>query len=80
MRASFASSKTPCDLVSVQVKSVSGKPAFRTIFAASGSTKKLYSAAGVMFPSPPPMRYRCPTLDANDGLRCTAVARFVSGA
>ena len=51
IRASLASSKTPCDSVSVQVKRVNRKPALRTILAASGSTKKLYSAAGVMFPS-----------------------------
>ncbi len=72
--------KTPCVRVSDQVKSVSGNPALTTIFAASGSTKKLYSAAGVMFPTPPPIRYSARTLPAIEGSRETAVARFVSGA
>jgi purine nucleosidase len=38
IRASWSSSKTPCVRVSDHVKSVSGNPAFATIFAASGST------------------------------------------
>ena len=44
-------------------------PEFNTIFTASGSTKKLNSATGVVFPkpAPPPIKIICSILDDNFG-------------
>ena len=63
-----------------------GIPDLRVTRAASGSTQKLNSALGVIFPPPsgrdaiaPPIMTSCLTLAANSGLARMACAIFVKG-
>ena len=81
IRASLPSSKTPCERVSVQVKSVSGKPALRTIFAASGSTIEVVLRRRGDVPDPASHHVQAPRpFSRSTGSRATAAARFVNGA
>ena len=58
-----------------------GTPEVKTIFAASGSTRMLNSAAGVQLPvaMPPPMRLMRAILPFSSGCASSSAATFVCG-